>query len=760
MNFLTKLSSFWAKLFPASFTYKMKASATAAFFIFFAFGATAVFQNCMRSRFGMDDKESERRLDQCTDPNCQQILDGVGSCTFNGQTVAHGQSVTAYQSSTAPNGLQCISQQRTCNNGILSGDYQYASCATGAPQNCLFNGQTINHGQSVTAYLTSTVPNGQTCQSEVRTCNNGSLSGNHQYANCSVGAPASCQFNGQTIAHGSGVFAYQASTVPNGQSCTAEFRLCQNGQLNGTFTYGSCAPMAPAACLFDGQTIGSGSAVIAYQNSTVPFGQQCVPESRVCTNGTLSGSYNYSSCSIGTPAACLFNGQTIPSGSGVIGFQNSTVPAGNLCNGESRVCTNGVLSGSFPHASCAQGTQAACQFNGQTVNSGTSVIAFQNSAVPFGQQCLPETRSCTNGQLSGSFTFASCTVGGAASCSFNGQTIAHGEAVIAFQNSTVDSSQSCVQQPRVCNNGQLSGSYAYASCTPGQPASCMFNGQTVAHNQSILAYKDSSVPSGQSCVAQVRTCYNGTLAGTYAFGSCTVGQPASCIFNGYTIPNGCIVTAYQNSTPTSGGVCVFEKRKCENGVLVGNYQFSHCTHGTGASCQFNGQTIAHQQSVVAYAQSTVPQGQQCQAQSRTCNNGVLSGSYASGSCQVQGASASCSFNGQTIPHGGSVQAYASSSVNYGNTCTAQTRTCNNGVLSGSYTHGTCSVQGHTNCTFNGQTVAHGTKVIAYHFKHYNWYMCAYVKEERYCNNGALSGTAPYSTCPSTDPDAIGYPTKY
>lgn len=57
-----------------------------------------------------------------TPPNHQQ-----NNCTFNNSTVAHGQSVVAYQASSA---VTCVSQQRTCNNGVLSGSYQFAACTT------------------------------------------------------------------------------------------------------------------------------------------------------------------------------------------------------------------------------------------------------------------------------------------------------------------------------------------------------------------------------------------------------------------------------------------------------------------------------------------------------------------------------------------------------------------------------------------------------------------------------------------------------
>lgn len=51
------------------------------------------------------------------------------SCTFGGTTVAHGASVTAYQASSVASGQTCQSQTRTCSNGTLSGTYANASCS-------------------------------------------------------------------------------------------------------------------------------------------------------------------------------------------------------------------------------------------------------------------------------------------------------------------------------------------------------------------------------------------------------------------------------------------------------------------------------------------------------------------------------------------------------------------------------------------------------------------------------------------------------
>ena len=64
----------------------------------------------------------------------------------------------------------------------------------------------------------------------------------------------------------------------------------------------------------------------------------------------------------------------------------------------------------------------------------------------------------------------------------------------------------------------------------------------------------------------------------------------------------------------------------------------------------------------------------------------------SGSSQSSSSSSSCSFAGSSVANGASVTAYLSSSAPYGSSCQAQTRTCSNGVLSGSYSASSCSVQ--------------------------------------------------------------------
>lgn len=288
----------------------------------------------------------------------------------------------------------------------------------------------------------------------------------------SIPTPQKCSFNGQSYSEGEKVIAYLASSVPAGQTCTSEERICTAGSFTGSYTYADCQVNAPAACLFNGKTIASGGSVIAYQNSSVPYGQTCVSEARSCHDGTLSGSYNFETCTPGAPASCLFNGQSIAHGGQVMAYPTSSVPFGSACAGTTRTCNNGVLSGSGSFASCSPESAASCLFNGQTIPHQGTIRAYQTSSVAFGQTCAAQDRVCNNGTLSGAYTFASCSVGTPASCLFNGQTVAHGQAVTAYQNSSVGYGQTCISQQRTCNNGNLSGTYVAPTCTV---ASCVAN---------------------------------------------------------------------------------------------------------------------------------------------------------------------------------------------------------------------------------------------------------------------------------------------
>ncbi len=125
------------------------------------------------------------------------------------------------------------------NGNILKSiSYEYKS----AISSCTFNGQSYTNNQSLVTYLTSSVPLGSTCQSQTRTCTNGTLSGSYTNASCSVTVAQSCSAGGVTIANLITRLFYLSSTVPYGSICQSENRTCNNGVLSGgsNFSFSSC----------------------------------------------------------------------------------------------------------------------------------------------------------------------------------------------------------------------------------------------------------------------------------------------------------------------------------------------------------------------------------------------------------------------------------------------------------------------------------------------------------------------------------------
>lgn len=406
--------------------------------------------------------------------------------------------------------------------------------------------------------------------------------------------PLDCNLSGQIIKNGSQIEAFQDSAVDSESTCQSEIRTCTNGVLSGSFVHLECIYVPPSDCIFNGSPVANGSAVLAYDSNSVPAGGTCVSQTRQCSNGILSGNFTHANCSVApSNNSCTFNGQPIPHGQSVDAYLDSVGPNGDTCQKETRLCNNGILSGSYTFATCDDSgnpqPSQSCLFNGVTIPHNGIVPAYQSSTVSYGDTCVSENRVCNNGQLSGSFAFATCQVGQPASCLFNGQTIAHGSSTSAFQSSTVPFGQNCVSEQRTCNNGALSGTFTFGSCTPGQPASCTFNGQTYNHGQTITAHQTSSVPFGQSCASETRTCVNGTFSGNYTFASCSPGQPNSCSFNGQTIAHGQTITNFFEPNPAYGVACQTENRTCSNGTLSGSYAFQGCTQkvcapGSTESC--------------------------------------------------------------------------------------------------------------------------------------------------------------------------------
>lgn len=123
----------------------------------------------------------------------------TGSTTNAICTALNPETRTSTPCPTGQTGLITEVRTSSCSQGASSPTWSNwitvtNTCsvpATTTPSNlsCTFNGQTIQSGNTVTAYQSSSVTSPATCQSEVRSCTNGTLSGSYTAASCSVTTP-------------------------------------------------------------------------------------------------------------------------------------------------------------------------------------------------------------------------------------------------------------------------------------------------------------------------------------------------------------------------------------------------------------------------------------------------------------------------------------------------------------------------------------------------------------------------------------------
>jgi peptidoglycan hydrolase-like protein with peptidoglycan-binding domain len=414
-----------------------------------------------------------------------------------------------------------------------------------------------------------------------------------------------------------------------------------------------------ASCSLGSFYIPSGSAVRAYARSAVAPTESCdaYAQTRVCTNGLLSGnpSYAFSTCAVNAVSACVINGLSLANGDSRTFYDVATVTGNDSCvnHGQTRTCTNGVLSGTTAYfvAGCQSVAPSSCSLDGASVQSGTSQTFYSQRVAPYG-----------------------------ASCS------AYGYA-------------------RPCVNGSLQGpsNYAYSSCSSATTSSCTVGSVSLASGTSRTFYSSSSVSSG-TCAANssVRTCANGIMDGsdTYSYASC-LDSVSSCAFAGTTLANGATTTAYLVQNVAANDSCSYytTTRTCTNGTLSGNssYQYASCTAAAAGKCVLDSAVMNSGTSRTFYSAQNAPAGTRCTASAlnRTCTNGVLSGStaYKYATCSD---TAACSLDGLTVQNGSAGTFFSTTTVAYGSTCTAvsQSRTCTNGALSGTatYKYSHCSVK--------------------------------------------------------------------
>ena len=186
---------------------------------------------------------------------------GKTSCSLNWtdlkvktEIIPHGDSVKAYEAGKVEADEKCNGEIRTCNDGTLSGTHTFNRCEVKEKEACVMNWtdlkvkeQVVPHGESIVAYKNGKVTGSYKCISETRTCDDGKLSGSFTYNNCVIEAPKNCTMSWadlkvkeQLVLHGDSVKAYEDAKVPAGDKCNGEIRTCNDGSLSGKFLFNQC----------------------------------------------------------------------------------------------------------------------------------------------------------------------------------------------------------------------------------------------------------------------------------------------------------------------------------------------------------------------------------------------------------------------------------------------------------------------------------------------------------------------------------------
>lgn len=334
--------------------------------------------------------------------NYLQKVGGSTACTLDGITKQNGESYTFYSARTvqAPNVCSTIAQVRTCQNGSWSGNaaYQYRDCSqvAGTAPTCSItaNPTAITPGQSSMLSWTSTNATGgtisgigsvgpsgsQSVSPSQTTTYSGTFTGMGGSAECSATVTvsqnqykfsmgdrvnATANLNVRQTPSTSGkllkvMSAGSAGTVVAGPTNANSYVWWQvkwdaAGSLPGTTGWSVQDFLRKVSTGTDscttpwGATVIHGASVTAYQNPSVPNGQQCVSESRTCNNGTLSGSYQYETCSPAapvTPSCTLSANPTVvqKGGSSTLTLASTNATSATIDQGVGAVAVNGTTN--------------------------------------------------------------------------------------------------------------------------------------------------------------------------------------------------------------------------------------------------------------------------------------------------------------------------------------------------------------------------------------------------------------------------------
>ena len=394
---------------------------------------------------------------------------GASCETPRGESVDHGESVLSFEDETGWFEEECVIRTSRCDDGtfVEKVPFQYPSCKIDIPDSCTVGSTKLYHGTTKTFYANGRyVGNQRVCDKQERTCEDGNVTGDNTYTStvctppvqrkaapaprqAAAPAPTQAYDASKAVCPSPYVWGwasrkpdqtwiwYYESTVAFGGSCRSVNLVCKFGTIRiwsvwsfwgtiGQKFYQSCNQGEASSCTFQykdaaAKTLAHGGTQTFYTVASVPFGSKCDDKkaTTVCTNGSLSIPSGFANCTSWAPASCTSACGSVNHGASITTYNFSSLPYDPNVRSCSAVgnatvvstCTNGTLSPA-PAANCSCSVEspkncANGMRHGETITRvnnpwcnadefGNNLDGWANSACA----CKFWSITCTNGSLS------------------------------------------------------------------------------------------------------------------------------------------------------------------------------------------------------------------------------------------------------------------------------------------------------------------------------------------------------------------------
>lgn len=317
----------------------------------------------------------------------------------------------------------------------------------------------------------------------------------------------------QIIADNQSIIAYSSPIANTNNECQSEIRVCKNGKLSGSYTYQTCDYMIDGKItrsVWD-KIISSDSTAWASNRTQKMIDLSDYLKEKQQESAYIQPSQNnknqpltisqarpqtMNNSDIIQPARDLTDTldqinirdnsesdkkscrtprwTTIANWSFVYAYDRNNNSISYDCNIQKRACINGKLSWSFQYKSCSINTENANRLPISITSSPSTIfygtlLATVPYVIPYHENLWDnfiinhnDWPSSINNWWQNYIEFADCTTP-------RWTTIKHHQRVIAYRLPSETSNSLCNPEPRVCRDGILWWTYTYPSCTEAQP---------------------------------------------------------------------------------------------------------------------------------------------------------------------------------------------------------------------------------------------------------------------------------------------------